>query len=134
MHHDPLDKGGAAGLAFAGTGPKFPGAGLPFGKAGFALGCAAESLALALPRKIVTSVVSPSAPEFKGFGSNGLTSLSRVTVDAKAALGESDGSEAARAASASPGTRLRRLSESFPISLASTIISLCFGVTSSVAV
>ena len=134
MHHDPLDKGGAPGFAFAGIGPKFPGTGAPFGKAGFAPDCAAESLAFALPRKIVTSVVSPFPPEFKGFGSNGLTSLSRVTATAGSAFGESDAFDSALAVSASPGTRLRRVSESFPISLASAIISLCFGVTSRVAV
>src|SRR5205823_14884821 len=103
LHHDPLDKGDAPGFAIPGIDPKFPGTGVPFGKAGFAPGCAAESLAFALPRKIVTSVVSPFAPEFKGFGSNGLTSPSSVTAAAGSAFGESDAFDSALAVSASPG-------------------------------
>src|SRR5262249_20743037 len=119
LHHDPLDAG-----CDATTSAPFP-----------------------PPRKIVTRPVSefPFVPG--DLGNNGLISLSRVKVAVGVALDESEtrrfavessswsGREsAASGVSWAAGTKLRRLNDNLPISLARAITSLCFGVTSSVAV
>src|ERR1700730_10611769 len=111
MHHDPLDAGcGAVRSAF------FP-----------------------PPRKMVTTPASELSLPCKDLGSNGLTSLSIVTVGGAPLTRESAGGVsgvASAAGSAGAGTsaltdtRLRRLSDNLPISLARAMISLCFGVTS----
>src|SRR5690349_10746881 len=110
----------------------------PLGAAGDAI----ESAPLPPPRKIVIVPPSELSLPCKDLGSNGLISLSIVKVglgvpsDESAtvvapgpALGSGE-----PAASATAGTRLRRLSDSFPISPAKAMISLCLGVTSIVAV
>ena len=84
---------------------------------------------LPFPRNTVTVSSEWFRCPANGFGSNRLTSLSRVKVPVPVPSGES-----AAAWSFPEPARGRRLSDNLPISVARAMTSLCFGVTSKVAV